>query len=199
MRSSCEASATKRRRRASDDVRSRKAASIWLSMPLRAEPSRPTSLRSSARRIRRVRSPPAMAPAVSVMSSSGRRPRRTIHSTSSEQGQRRTTIDTITSTWVSDARVLSVGSSEMAVTRVPPGHATACTRYCSAGEPTAGHVERRALGRRRGRGWRPKTCGGGDVLHGQHRGQHGGGVGARGQARGHAGRRPCPSSTRTST
>ncbi len=68
-----------------------------------------------------------MAPAVSVMSSRGRMPRRTIHSASNNSA-RITAIDTITSTWVNDARVLSVGSSEMAVTRVPPGTATAWAR-----------------------------------------------------------------------
>ena len=69
-----------------------------------------------------------MAPAVSVMSSSGRMPKATIHSTNSNEA-RMTTADTIHSTWVSDAKVLLVGSSEMAVTRVPPGTARACTRY----------------------------------------------------------------------
>ena len=58
-----------------------------------------------------------------------------------------TAIDTNNSTWVSDARVLSVGSSEMAVTRVPPGTATACTRYCRARDADGGHVDRGALGR----------------------------------------------------
>ncbi len=127
VRNSWEASATKRRRRASEDVRSRKAASIWLNIPLSAVPRRPTSLRSSVRRIRRVRSPPAMAPAVSVMSSRGRMPMRTIHSANANNATR-TPTDTKSSMWVNDARVFSVGSSEMAVTKIPPGTATACTR-----------------------------------------------------------------------
>ncbi len=62
-----------------------------------------------------------MAPAVSVMSSSGRMPSRTIHRASSNRAII-TAIDTNSSTWVSEARVLSVGSSEMAVTSGAAGH-----------------------------------------------------------------------------
>ena len=54
--------------------RSSKAASIWASIALSASPSRPTSVRSSAGSTRRVRSPAAIAPAVSPIPSSGRRP-----------------------------------------------------------------------------------------------------------------------------
>ena len=59
-----------------DAVRSAKAASIFSSMTLSDRPSRPTSVCSSAGSTRRDRSPAAMAAAVRLMSSSGRRPRR---------------------------------------------------------------------------------------------------------------------------
>ena len=79
MRSSCDAWARKRRKASSDALRRANACSICASMALRARPSRPTSVRGSAGSTRRVRSPAAMAPAVTAMSSSGRISRRTIH------------------------------------------------------------------------------------------------------------------------
>ena len=77
VRSSCDASATKRRSLRSDASFALKALSIWPSIAFSASPSRPTSVRSSARSTRRERSPAAIAAAVAPIASSGRRPRRT--------------------------------------------------------------------------------------------------------------------------
>ena len=79
VRSSCDASPTKRRSRASDAVRSANAGSICCIIWFSASPSRPTSVCSSAVSTRRERSPAAIAPAVCCMSSSGRSPSFTTH------------------------------------------------------------------------------------------------------------------------
>ena len=79
VRSSCEASARKRRRRSSDALRSAKACSIWASIAFRATPRRPTSVRGSSFGTRCERSPAAMAPAVTPICSRGRSSRRTSH------------------------------------------------------------------------------------------------------------------------
>src|SRR5260370_447796 len=80
VRSSWLASATNCRIRSSDlraassdAARASKAVSIWASMLLSDRPSRPTSVRGSRSGTRRVRSPAAMAPAVTSISVSGRR------------------------------------------------------------------------------------------------------------------------------
>ena len=90
VRSSCDASARKRRRRSSLAWRSAKACSRRPSIALSAIPSRPTSVFGVAGLTRRDRSPPAIAPAVSPMRSSGRRPMRTrIHDSAAERGEHR--------------------------------------------------------------------------------------------------------------
>ena len=118
MRSSWEASARKRRSRSSDAARSAKATSISSIMVLKAWPSWPTSVPSATWDTRWDRSPWAMAPAVSVISSSGRRSRRTMTqdsiprpiSTSPE------TISSMSSRW---RRVLSRSVSGTATTITP--------------------------------------------------------------------------------
>ena len=86
VRSSCDASPTNRRSRASDAVRSANAASIWPIIALSASPSRPTSVCSSAGSTRRDRSPAAIAPAVSPICSSGRSP--SLHDPPREERER---------------------------------------------------------------------------------------------------------------
>ena len=80
MRSSWLASAMKRRIRssdwcaaASDSSRAWKAVSIWLSMTFNDRPRLPISVRGSRSGTRRFRCPAAISPAVSSMSTSGRR------------------------------------------------------------------------------------------------------------------------------
>ena len=68
VRSSCEASARNRRSRSSDALRSANATSICASIAFSATPSCPTSVRSSSWGTRRVRSPAAIAPAVTPIS-----------------------------------------------------------------------------------------------------------------------------------
>ena len=77
VRSSCDASATKRRSLRSDASCARNDDSIRPSIAFSARPRRPTSVRSSARSTLRERSPAAIAEAVSPIASSGRRPSRT--------------------------------------------------------------------------------------------------------------------------
>ena len=126
MRSSWEASATNWRRRASEADFSSNAASIWVSMALRAGPRRPTSVPWRPSGTRRVRSPEPMASAVSVICRSGRRPRRT----TTGQGPMATSTATeaLQLHLRSEARVSLVGLSAMAVTRVPWGTRTAWAR-----------------------------------------------------------------------
>ena len=73
VRSSCEASEMKRRRRASEAERSAKASSIWPSIALSAPPRRPISVVPPSGSTRRERSPAPIAAAVSSMRRSGRR------------------------------------------------------------------------------------------------------------------------------
>jgi hypothetical protein len=119
VRSSCDASATKRRSRASDARRSSNAASIWASIAFNDVPSFPISVRSSAGSTRRERSPAAIAPAVSPMSSSGRRPSRTSQSASSPA---RSATPTVTSASIPSSRVsvARISASGTATTSVPP-------------------------------------------------------------------------------
>lgn len=77
VRSSCEASATNRRIRASDSARAAKAASIWVSMPLSAMESRPTSVPGESSGIRWESSPSAIRAAPASIRRSGRSPART--------------------------------------------------------------------------------------------------------------------------
>ena len=79
VRSSWEASARKRRSFSSVAARSANASSMRLSMVFRLRPSRPTSVRGSAGCTRRVRSPAAIASAVTAIVSSGRRSRLISH------------------------------------------------------------------------------------------------------------------------
>ncbi len=74
VRSSCEASARKRRSRSSLACRSAKASSSRLSIALSDRPSRPISVFGVAGLTRCDMSPPAIAPAVRPIRSSGRRP-----------------------------------------------------------------------------------------------------------------------------
>ncbi len=77
VRSSCEASATNRRIRASEAVRTPNACSICVSIPFSAALRRPTSVCSDACGTRCDRSPAAMAAAVTSISRRGRNDRRT--------------------------------------------------------------------------------------------------------------------------
>ena len=116
MRSSCEASATKRRSRASEAAVALKAAWIWVSMVFSAIPSRPTSVLGSARSTRRERSPAAIAAAVASIAVSGRRPRRMTQSPSAAMPSSTDAVDeqldqqqtlSVASTSDSDAAVSS--------------------------------------------------------------------------------------------
>ena len=123
VRSSCDASAAKRRSCRSDAVRSANAASIWASMALRAVASRPTSVPSLACGTRLVRSPRAMASAVSSMSVSGCMPTRTSHRARRPTASRAATV-TISSTTASLWTVSFRLSSDLPRTSVPRGSAT---------------------------------------------------------------------------
>ena len=109
-------------------VRWAKAASIWPSMPLSALPSRPISVSGSEGTTRRLRSPAAMVSASSVITSSGRSPRRTSTAMAANRA-RITPRDTASSISRSDARVALTESSRVATTRVPPGSGDARRRY----------------------------------------------------------------------
>ena len=102
VRSSCEASATNRRRRASDAVRSANASSICASIAFSARPRRPTSVCSSAGSTRRERSPAAIAPAVSPISL--QRPQPELHDPPREQRRARAARRAATSTSMSSRR-----------------------------------------------------------------------------------------------
>ena len=78
VRSSCEASATKRRIRRSEAVRAANAASMCASMALSEADSRPTSVVGFSISTRRDRSPAAMAAAVFSTLESGRKERDTV-------------------------------------------------------------------------------------------------------------------------
>ena len=108
VRSSCEASATKRRSRRSD-------ASSRSSIVFSASPRRPTSVRGSARSTRRERSPTVIESAVAVIAASGRRPSRTIHRPSRTIA---TITPAVTSSSITSRRwsVLSTSASEVAIT-----------------------------------------------------------------------------------
>ena len=101
MRSSCEASAMKRRRRSWLASRSANASSSRSSMRLSASPRRPTSVRWSVVSTRWERSPPAIAAAVWPMRSSGSRPMRT---TTSAKAPISTSTPTITMPSTSSSR-----------------------------------------------------------------------------------------------
>ena len=79
VRSSCEASAAKRRIRASDAIRAAKAVSMCASMALSELPSRPTSVLGFSISTRRDRSPAAIAAAVFSTRASGRKDREMVH------------------------------------------------------------------------------------------------------------------------
>ena len=97
VRSSCEASARKRRSFSSVAARSANASSMRLSIVFRLRPSRPTSVRGSAGCTRRARSPAAMASAVTAIVSSGRRSRLISHQAAAASAAS-TTSETIAST-----------------------------------------------------------------------------------------------------
>ena len=128
VRSSCDASATNRRRRSSERRRCSKAASIRASIVLRAIPSRPTSVRSSAGSTRRVRSPAAMASAVLPIPSSGCMPTRTSHK-ASPATMRSTIALTRNSTPIRCRSVSSV--SGIATTIVPVAGCPFCVNCTS--------------------------------------------------------------------
>ena len=137
VRSSCDASATNRRSRSSDAVRSAKACSIWPSIALSATPSRPTSVVSSAgsTRLRQVAGRDR-ARGLACICSSGRRPSLiTSHASTAERSEhaRRRRSARRTSRWLQ--RVVDVVErdrddqqrAELADRRRPTR--TAATRY----------------------------------------------------------------------
>ena len=87
-------------------------------MPLRAIPSRPTSVLGVAGLTRRERSPAAIAPAVRAIRSSGRSPRRTTRNASAPSA-RRTPPITSNSTSSSRFKVWSTSRSGTATTVWP--------------------------------------------------------------------------------
>ena len=129
VRSSWEASARKRRSFSSVAARSANASSMRLSIVFRLRPSRPTSVRGSAGCTRRVRSPAAMASAVTAMVSSGRRSR-LISSQAATASAPRTTSETTTSMTTRRLSVWRVSLRGMATTstRAAPGTFSTRTR-----------------------------------------------------------------------
>ena len=115
VRSSCEASARKRRSFSSVAARSANASSMRPSIVFRLRPSRPTSVRGSAGCTRRVRSPAAMASAVTAIVSSGRRSRLISHQAAAARAPS-TSSDTTTSMVSSRVNVCRVSASGMATT-----------------------------------------------------------------------------------
>ena len=96
-------------------VRSPNAASIWVSMALSASPKRPISVRLVAGSTLRVRSPPAIAAAVSPIRSSGRSSRRTIRRPTRATASR-TPAPIVASSTTSCPRMESMPVSGMATT-----------------------------------------------------------------------------------
>ena len=129
VRSSCEASARKRRSFSSVAARSANASSMRLSIVFRLRPSRPTSVRGSAGCTRRARSPAAIASAVTAIVSSGRRSRlmRNHAATASAPSTTRKTTISMTTRRLS---VWCVSLSGMATTstRAAPGTFSMRTR-----------------------------------------------------------------------
>ena len=116
MRSSCEASARKRRSRLSPASRSAKAASICASIAFRDRPSRPTSVRSLSGSTRRERSPAAICPATSPIRRSGRRPSRPATRRRAPSAIRIAALTTssISARWLSVASVSPSGTATTA-------------------------------------------------------------------------------------
>ena len=119
VRSSCEASARKRRSLSSVAARSANATSMRPSIVFRLRPSRPTSVRGSAGCTRSERSPAEMASAVTAIFSSGRRSRLISHQAAAASAPSTTseTMVSISSSWLS---VCWVSVSGMATRRICP-------------------------------------------------------------------------------
>ena len=136
VRSSWEASARKRRSFSSVAARSANASSMRLSMVFRLRPSRPTSVRGSAGCTRRVRSPAAIASAVTAIVSSGRRSRLISHHAAAASAAS-TASETTTSMATRRPSVWRVSLSGTATmrTRPAPGTFSTSTRKPAACPP----------------------------------------------------------------
>ena len=135
VRSSCEASATNCRSRASDADRSSNASSMRVSIVLSASPSSPASVPSCPTGTRCERSPAAIAVAVAVICFTGRTPRRITHQVTSPRRPSTSPV-MITSTQMSRLTEASTSASESAATYVSPSAA-------AAGEDSIPGVRRR--------------------------------------------------------
>ena len=136
MRSSWEASATNRRIRASDAVRASNARSIWVSIPLSATPSRPTSVPSGACGTRCDRSPAAMAAAVPSISRSGRIDRRTAQPPARPPTRTMARPDSSRAEAISPV-IFCTSPSGRAMTTVPTGVFASVRGYATARQVTS--------------------------------------------------------------
>jgi hypothetical protein len=128
VRSSCDASATKRRRRASLAARSANAPSMVVSITLSASPSSRASVPSASAGTRCERSPAAIAPAVLVMRLSGRTPSRNTQNPTSARIPV-TNAMAATSSHRSLVMVASTSFSDNPTTSTAVGRRSASTRY----------------------------------------------------------------------
>ncbi len=146
VRSSCEASARKRRSFSSVAARSANASSMRPSIVFRLRPSRPTSVRGSAGCTRRARSPAAMASAVTAMVSSGRRSRLISHQAAAASAAS-TASETTTSMVSSRVSVCLVSASGMATmsTRSRFGTSSTSTRNPADWPPAVESAEKATL------------------------------------------------------
>ena len=143
VRSSCEASARKRRSFSSVAARSANASSMRPSIVFRLRPSRPTSVRGSAGCTRRARSPAAMASAVTAMVSSGRRSRLISHQAAAASAAS-TASETTTSMTTRRPSVCRVSFNGMATTstRAAPGTFSTRTRKPEVWPPDVALAEK---------------------------------------------------------
>ena len=177
VRSSCEASATKSRIRRSDPCRTANECSIWASIRLSESASEPTSSFVPRGGIRRVRSPAAMAAAVSSIRVSGRKARRTANHPSTPTRTRvvspmtavsQASCRTVLSTLVSGSATAIVppvrpcpSVSWAASTRQDPTPSSPRTVKCSPSRESSTSTRSSAgmLTSRR-RGWKTRVCAG---------------------------------------
>ena len=119
VRSSWEASATKRRSRSWDAARSVNASSRWSSIWLSATPSCPASVDGETSGTRRERSPLAICSAVRVICLIGRMPSRTTHQATAARSSRTMPVATASSV-INRVIVSSTSVSGIAVIQKDP-------------------------------------------------------------------------------
>jgi hypothetical protein len=122
VRSSCDASAAKRRSRASDASLAANATSSWFNMALSADARRATSVLLKSVSMRAPSSPPPIALATPIMSSIGLMPTRLNSHTSDPMTRRAATAATswiVASSWIVSCWSV-IGAARTSTSPLPP-------------------------------------------------------------------------------